>query len=189
MDLALNNQQRLICHRMQTNRFPWLSCHSSLSSIASSRSSRLYPVSIQSCCRYLLVGWPTLARPCEGIHRRTSLMSLSLFLQQCPACLVCLIWMVFVMGVGWPFSCCFGGCCFQDLFNKAFSILMQFPSCFFSIHLVDVHVVHPYSRIVMTAAWKKLHFILLDRSDLHMINNHLIAVHTFTRCLLIYHFL
>ena len=31
------------------------------------------------------------------------------------------------------YSCCFVGCCFQDLFNIAHSILVQFPSTFFSM--------------------------------------------------------
>ena len=48
-----------------------------------------------------------------------SLMSSSLLLQQCPACLVCLTWIVFVMGGRWPYSWCFVGCCRQDLFNIA----------------------------------------------------------------------
>ena len=39
-----------------------------------------------------------LARPCEGVHRSTSLTSSSLQLQQCPACLVRLTLIVFVMG-------------------------------------------------------------------------------------------
>ena len=46
-------------------------------------------------------------------------MSSSLFLQQCPACLVCLTWIVLVMGGKWPYSYCFLGYCFQDLFNIA----------------------------------------------------------------------
>ena len=44
-------------------------------------------------------------------------MSSSLLLQQCPACLVRQTWMVFVMGGRWPYSCCFVGCCRQDLFE------------------------------------------------------------------------
>ena len=40
-------------------------------------------------------------------------------------------------------------------------------------------MVHPYSRIDTTAAWEKLRFILLDKSDFHMIDNLPIAVHTF----------
>ena len=49
----------------------------------------------------------------------------------------------------------------------------------FSIVLVSVHVVDPYSRIDLTTAWKKLGFISLDKSDFHMIDNLLIAVHAF----------
>ena len=98
-----------------------LSHHSSLSSITLGRSSILHPVSVQSFCRWVLAGCPTLACPCEGVHGRTLLMSSSLLLQQCPLCLVCLIWMVFEMGGRWPCSCCFVRCGLQDLFNTAFS--------------------------------------------------------------------
>ena len=75
-----------------------LSCHLSLLCISPSRSSRLQPVSAQICCRYLLAGHPTLACLFEGVHRSISLMSPPLLFQQCPACLVRLIWMVFVVG-------------------------------------------------------------------------------------------
>ena len=82
-----------------------LSRHPSLSSIASCRSSGIHPVH-------------------EGVHRSTSLMSSSLFLQQCPARLVRLTWIVFVMDGRWPYSCCFERCCLQDLFNIACSIFV-----------------------------------------------------------------
>ena len=101
-----------------------LSRHPSQSSIASGRSSRLHPVSVQSCCMYALDGHPAFARPCEGVHRSTSLTRSSLLLQQCPACLVRLTLIVFEMGGKWQYSCCFVGCCLQDLFNIARSILM-----------------------------------------------------------------
>ena len=65
------------------------------------------------------------------------------------------------MGGRWPYSCCFKGCCFQDLFNIAHSILVQFLSSFFSICFVSIHVVHPYSRIDTTAACKKKNYILI----------------------------
>ena len=65
-----------------------LSRHFSLSFIASGRSSGLHPVSSHSCCMYVRAGRPTLAHPYVGVHRSTSLMSSSLLLQQCPACLV-----------------------------------------------------------------------------------------------------
>ncbi len=102
-----------------------LSRHFSLSSIASGRSSGLHPVSSHSCCMYVRAGRPTLAHPYVGVHRSTSLMSSSLLLQQCPACLVRLTCIVFVMGasvrivgVSWV------GCCRQDLFNTALNILV-----------------------------------------------------------------
>ena len=72
--------------------------HFSLSFIASGRSSGLHPVSTQSCCMYVRAGCPAFARPYVGVHRSTSLMSSSLLLQQCLACLVRLTLIVFVMG-------------------------------------------------------------------------------------------
>ena len=101
-----------------------LSHHLSLSSITPSRSSRLHPVLAQSCCIYIPAGHPAFDHPCEGVHRSMSLMSSSLFLQQCPTCLVRLTWIVFVMGGRWPYSCCFVECCLKDLFNIARSILV-----------------------------------------------------------------
>ena len=89
------------------------------------------------------------------------------------------------MGSRWPHSCCFVGCCFQELFNEARSILVKFSSCFFSIRFFSVHVVHPFSSMDTTAARKKLRFILLDRSDFYIIDNLTLAVHVFTKHLLI----
>ena len=94
-----------------------LSRHFSLSFIASGRSSGLHPVSSHSCCMYVRAGRPAFARPYVGVHSSTSLMSSSLLLQQCPACLARLTWIVFVMGGRWPYSGCLVGCCCQDLFN------------------------------------------------------------------------
>ena len=51
-----------------------------ISSIASSRSSRLHPVSAQSCCMWVLAGRPAFAGPYEEVHRSTSLWSSSLLL-------------------------------------------------------------------------------------------------------------
>ena len=96
-----------------------LSRHFSLSFIASGRSSGLHPVSSHSCCMYVRAGRPAFARPYVGVHRSRSLMSPSLLLQQCPACLVRLTWIVFVMGGRWPYSWCLVGCCRPDLFNCA----------------------------------------------------------------------
>ena len=62
--------------------------------------------------------WTT---PWEGVHWCMSLVSSSLLFQLCPACLVRLFWIGFVMGGRWPF---FVGCCLQDLFNIARNILV-----------------------------------------------------------------
>ena len=80
--------------------------HFSLSFIASGRSSGQHPVSSHSCWMYVRAGRPAFARPCVGVHKSTSLRSSSLLLQQCPACLVRLTRIVFVIGGRWPYSWC-----------------------------------------------------------------------------------
>ena len=156
-----------------------LSRHFFLSIIAFARSSGIHPVSSHSCCMYVPAGRPAFARPYVGVHRSTSLMSLSLLLQQCPACLVRLIWIVFVMGGRWPYSWCFVGCCRQDLLNIPRNILVLLPFSYISSRFVSVQVMHVYSNIDTIAAWKKLRFILSVRSDFHMIDRLSIAVHAF----------
>ena len=101
-----------------------LSRHFSLSFIASGRSSELHPVSSHCCWMYVRAGRPAFARPYVGVHRSTLFMSSSLLLYQCPACLVRLTWILFVMGGRWPYSLCLVGCCRQDLFNIARNILV-----------------------------------------------------------------
>ena len=110
-----------------------LSRHSSLSFIASCVSSGLHPVYAQSCCIYVRAGHRAFARSCEEVHRSTSLMSSSLLLQQCLACLVCLNLIVFLMGGRWPYSCCFWGC-----------YLVQYCSQHSCVVTVT-HCVHPFS--------------------------------------------
>ena len=60
--------------------------HLILTFIALSTSSKLHPASTQSYC------------PCEGVNRKTLLMSSSLLLQLCLAYLIRLIWMVLEIG-------------------------------------------------------------------------------------------
>ena len=76
-----------------------------------------------SGCMYVRAGRSTFAWPYAGVHSSTSLVSSSLFLQQCPACLVPLTCIVFVMGGRWSYSWCLVGCCRQDLFTIARNIL------------------------------------------------------------------
>ena len=98
-----------------------LSRHPSLSFIASGRSSRLHPVSAQSCYIYIYIYIqacrPAFARPCEGLHKFIPTFS------AVSACLVGLTWIVFVMSRRWSYSCCFVECFLQDSFNTARSIL------------------------------------------------------------------
>ena len=91
-----------------------VSLHFSLSFIAFGRSSGLHPVSSYSCSMYVRAGRLAFAWPYVGVHRSTSLMSSSLLLQQCPACLVCLTCIDFGMRGRWPYCWCLVGCCRQD---------------------------------------------------------------------------
>ena len=65
-------------------------------------------------CRFQLVVLPlhVHVKGSTGVHHL------------CPACLVHVILIVYVIGGRWPYSCCFVGCCLQDLFNIACSILV-----------------------------------------------------------------
>ena len=101
-----------------------LSLHVPLSFIAFGRSSGLHPVSSHSYSMYVRAGRPAFDWPYAGVHRSTSLTISSLLLQQCPACLVRLACIVFVIGGRWPYSWRRVGCCCQDLFNIARNILV-----------------------------------------------------------------
>ena len=90
------------CHAACTDILT-LSRHFSLLFITSGRSSRLHPVSSRSCCMYVQVGRPAFPQPYARVHWSTSLMSSSLLLQQCLACLVRLTRIVFMMGGRWPY--------------------------------------------------------------------------------------
>ena len=94
-----------------------ISLYPSLLFIILGRSSMQYHVSAQSWSMYVFAGQPTLACPCAGFHRRTSLMISSLLLQQCPTCLVRLTRMVWVICGRWPYSCFLVGCCVHVLFR------------------------------------------------------------------------
>ena len=103
-----------------------LSRHFSLSFIASGRSSGQHPVSSHSCWMYVRAGRPAFARPWVGVHKSISLMSSSLLLQQCLACLVRLTWIVFVIEGRWPYSWCLVECYRQELFKIARSISQHY---------------------------------------------------------------
>ena len=68
---------------------------------------------IAAVCKFELVVLLLLGHM-WGVHRSTSLTSSSLLLQQCPACLVRLTCIVFMMGGKCPYSWCLVGCCHQN---------------------------------------------------------------------------
>ena len=84
-----------------------------------SLATRLYcPLFLVGLQGYILyrhrAGRLPFAHPCEWVHRSMSLMILSLLLQQCPAYLVHLAWIVFMMSGKWLYSSCFVRCCLKD---------------------------------------------------------------------------
>ena len=92
------------CHR---HDYPWPSVVTSpyrSSPLVNIQGYIPYPP-IAAVCMFELV---VLLFP-VGVHRSTSLLSSSLLLQQCPACLVRLNSIVFVMGGSWPYSWCLWG--------------------------------------------------------------------------------
>ena len=129
-------------HHHHVTLLAWIfltfSHHSSLSSIAPGRSPGLYSISVQTCCMQVLAGQPAFDRQCEGVHRSLSLMSLSLFPQQCSACPI--RWIVWIVSAGgwWPYSCFLWGV--ASLLDIARCILVQLPSSFFSIRFVSIHI-------------------------------------------------
>ena len=114
--------------------------------------------------KFLLVS-PTLSCSCVGSIEEHHLWVYLFFSNSVLHVLFNLLGWFFEMGGKWPYSCCFMGLCFQYLF-KIIAFLcsshLVFSLCF---------VVHPYSSIDTTTAWKKSCFILSDRSDFHMIDN------------------
>ena len=107
-----------------------MSCHQHgylWPSLATSSYHSSPPAGLQGyilCPHIVRAGCLAFARPYVGVHRSSSLMSSSLLLPQCPACLVRLTCIVFVMGGKCPYSWCLMGCCRQDLFNTALNILV-----------------------------------------------------------------
>ena len=74
-----------VYHQVALTARIYLTLHpSSLSLFTLDRSSQLHPVSAQSWCKWVLARWPTLTHACVGVCRRTSLMSSTFLLQQCP---------------------------------------------------------------------------------------------------------
>ena len=117
--------------------------HFSLWFIASGRYLALHPVSSQSCCMYVRAGRPAFARPYVGVYRSTSLISSSLLLQQCPACLVRLTWIVLWWEVGGRIVGALWGVASRTCSILLAAFLCSYRLAFFSSRFVSVQVVHP----------------------------------------------
>ena len=98
---------------------------------------------------YFRAGRPAFARPYVGVHRNTSLMSSSLLLQQCFACLVRLTWIVFEMGGRWPYSWCLVGC-----YLRTFSILLATFLC--NCRLTYIYI---YISLCVLEVWLLLYIL------------------------------
>ena len=125
-----------------------LSLHVSLSFIAFGRSSGLHPVSSHSCCMNVRAGRPAFDWPYAGVHRSTSLTISSFLLQQCPAYLVRLACIVFVIGGRWPYSWRRVVYCCQDLFNKSSNLqhverCLDFPLRIVTYHKKQINIIEP----------------------------------------------
>ena len=83
-----------------------------------------------------------------------------------------------------PYSYCFLGCCFLDLFKTAHDILVQFPSSFSSTRFDRLHGVQPFSSTNTAKAWNNFCFIISTRSDSHVIDNLSGTAPTFPMCML-----
>ena len=81
------------------------------------------------------------------VYKKRWLICLFLLLQQYLAWFIYLTWIVCEMGSRWPYSCCFIGCCFLDLFKTAPCIRVLFPLNIFFMRFVSLNVVHPYSSM------------------------------------------
>ena len=108
-----------------------LSHHSSLSPIASGRSSRLHPVSVQCCCRLILVGCPILARLREEVHWRRRLWVYSSFSSSVPYILSVLLRRFLRWEIGGRAATVLWDVAPWFLFNMTRSILVQFSFSFF----------------------------------------------------------
>ena len=98
-------------------------------------------------------------------------MSSFLPLQQCPACLVPLIRMVFEMGGGWAYSCCFLGCCIVDLFNIVHSILLHWPARFSvnKLSLISISCLITYEIRLFASSNRNVFIIFLHFPDVFLL--------------------
>ena len=135
-------------------------------------------------CKFLPVGWNWRVHMYETFRERR-LWFCSNFFSSIEYLFFALLELLVRLKIGGLSRAqfCFVGGCFQYLFKTVCSILVKFPSSFFAFSFVSVDVIHQYSSTNTAKNWKKFHFILLERSDFHMIDSFSILVNAFARCM------
>ena len=124
-------------------------------------------MSVQRLCKQVCVCRPKVARPCVGIHKRTSLMSSSLLPQQCFACRVCLTWMISQIRGRWPYSWCF-----EKVLLPGFAQDSSYYYCDVLIKLFrHLFCWRPSSASIWKQPQLARNAILLDNLDFYIINN------------------
>ena len=103
-----------------------LSNQSSQEAIDLDKSSRSYLLSVPKWWVQVFAGRLTLVLIYVGAHWRTAFMRSSFSSLQFRGCLG-RSYRLFEMRSKWPYSCCFVGCCFQDLFKTARNVLVYYP--------------------------------------------------------------
>ena len=108
MDLVLNNLQRLICHKtQQTNQTinPSVPIIHRSRQVFQTTSCVRTELLLVSSRRSFNTGTSMYLGPWKNVTYEFT------FDSHCPACLVCLTWMILEMGGKWSYSCSFVGCC------------------------------------------------------------------------------
>ena len=118
---------------------------------------RVISVSSHSCCMYVRAGRPAFDWPYAGVHRNTSLTISSLLLQQCPACLVRLACIVFMIGGRWP-----------SVFILSFNILVsrnpEFMSFFRTFYWSTTLIPNPQNLNLLLSWFPSLNIFSILRS-------------------------
>ena len=137
--------------------FLTLTCHSSY--MASLRS--VFPATFCITTEFLSICSRWSSNICSSVCRGLNEHIVYEFVLTSLACDVRPIWMVFEIDGWWPYSCCFVGCCIQDLFNPTCTIPVQLLSSFLSMRLIiSMYCIHV---VVLTWAPLEKHCVLFIR--------------------------
>ena len=129
MDLALNNLQRLICHKNKTtnqriSQNLFLAFSPSVPIINHFR--QVFKTAPCICTGLILINscWSVKTDMFMGKGPQSNVTYVFVLVSLAVSCNSCSSCMVLEMGGKWPYCNCFVGCCFQDLFKISHSILV-----------------------------------------------------------------